>query len=140
MTNFGTLCHLPMRLLLHLLYPGVRVVNFCNAICPITMHALQQSDLKQSEMVTDVAQLTELKTVDRLLNIVIRNSLKFNRTTTMSNDSKIEGRSMFLKYTLFYMCFTNFGVHHFIARNIRITTSRQTWKTLAYSVTMYNFR
>jgi len=37
MTNFGTLCHLPRRL--HLLYPGVRVVNFCNVICP--MHALQ---------------------------------------------------------------------------------------------------
>ena len=108
MTNFGTLCHLPMRLLLHLLYPGVTVVNFCNANCPITMHALQQSDLKQSEMVTDVAQLTELKTVDRLLNTVIRNSLKFNRTTTMSNDSKIEGRSMFLKYTLFLYVFYEF--------------------------------
>ena len=62
--------------------------------CPITMHALQQSDLKQSVLVTEVAQLTELKTVDRLLNIVIRNSLKLNRTTN-ANDSTIQGRSMF---------------------------------------------
>ena len=82
MTNFRTLLY--VTFLCVYIYCTLPLCQTSEFLQCFFMHALQQSDLKQSVLVTEVAQLTELKTVDRLLNIVIRNSLKLNRTTNVT--------------------------------------------------------